>query len=120
MKWFVKIVSGINPLTNQNVAMASNRGMMPTNPIQQQQQQAQQPQQQQQQVSVPPGYMTNTTRPQRWGMVSPQTYIPQKSINTTQSSALIAQLTQPPSTVTAGGLNQFGQSELFLLCTFFL
>lgn len=81
------------------MAMASNRGMM-----------QQQQQQQQQQLPVASSYMTNANRPQRWGMVSPQTYIPQKSINTSQSSALIAQLTQPPSTVTAGSLNQYGHS----------
>lgn len=86
-----------------NVGMANSvRGMMGSNqmPIQQ--------------LSAPPGYnMANTNRP-RWPMMPPQVqrqpYIPQKQGNPPQGSALIAQLTQPPSSVAAGGVNQFGPS----------
>lgn len=79
---------------------------------------------QQQQPPAPPSYnMPNANRPQRWGMMPPQSqrqpYIPQNSVNTTQSSALKAQLTQPPSIVTAGVLNQYGQSKLCLVWHFF-
>lgn len=69
-----------------------------------------------QQLPAPPGYnMAGANRPPRWPMMPPQVqrqpYIPQKQVNTTQGSALIAQLTQPPSSVAASGVNQFGQSK---------
>lgn len=95
-----------------NVGMGnSGRGMMGANqmPLQQ--------------LPAPPGYsMANANRP-RWPMMPPQVqrqpYIPQKQVNTTQGSALIAQLTQPPSSVPAGGVNQFGQSNAFCDWFFF-
>ncbi|KAK5643320.1 hypothetical protein RI129_007165 [Pyrocoelia pectoralis] len=70
-------------------------------------------------IQAPPGYHTATGpgRPQnRWPtMLPPQSqqrpqFITQgqQQVNTTQGSALIAQLTQPPSSISAG-VNQFAQ-----------
>lgn len=55
-------------------------------------------------------------RTQRWSpMLPPQQrpqYIPQtQQMNTTQGSALIAQLTQPPSSIPGPGVSQFGQTS---------
>lgn len=99
-------------MANAAAAAAAARGMM----VNQQQMPMQQ------QLTAPPGYnMANANRP-RWPMMPPQQVqrqpynIAQKQGNAQQSSALIAQLTQPPSSVAAGGgVNQFGQSEFLLL-----
>lgn len=65
----------------------------------------------------PPGYPGMAGRPPpRWSMLPPQqrpAYMPANQPNTNQSSALIAQLTQPPSSMNAPGVNQFGQSKTF-------
>lgn len=102
-------------MANAAAAAAAARGMMVN-----QQQMPMQPQ-----LSAPPGYnMANANRP-RWPMMPPQQvqrqpYIAQKQGSATQSSALIAQLTQPPSSVAAGGgVNQFGQSEFLLFYVLF-
>ncbi|XP_056630408.1 mediator of RNA polymerase II transcription subunit 25-like isoform X1 [Diorhabda sublineata] len=70
------------------------------------------------QVNAPPGYHAsghvNRTSP-HWTMPPPvqqvRPYIPQSNqqVNTTQGSALIAQLTQPPSSISGSNVNQFGQ-----------
>lgn len=59
--------------------------------------------------------MVNRPPPQ-WPMLPPQqvqkqSFMSQPQVNTTQGSALIAQLTQPPSSVSGSGVNQFGQSK---------
>ncbi|KAH0811821.1 hypothetical protein GEV33_010975 [Tenebrio molitor] len=64
------------------------------------------------QLPAPPGYH-QTNRP-RWPPMLPPTqprsYLQQnQQVNTTQSSALIAQLTQPPPSLPGSGVNQFGQ-----------
>lgn len=70
-----------------------------------------------QQLPAPPGYnMASANRP-RWPMMPPQVqrqpYLQQKQGNAPQGSALIAQLTQPPSSVAGGGgVNQFAQSKI--------
>lgn len=89
---------GANPLSQQNAPRGANQV------------------QQQQQFSAPPGY-----RPQqRWGGAQQQrpSYLPQKkSVTSTQSSALVAQLTQPPSTTTPHSLSQLRQSKLAFFYT---
>lgn len=113
------IFLGMNPLPQHsqpmvtpgmvNVGMANTgRAMMANNQLPMQQ------------LPAPPGYnMAGANRPPRWPMMPPQVqrqpYIPQKQVNTTQGSALIAQLTQPPSSVAASGVNQFGQSKCCLM-----
>lgn len=97
------VTSGLVNVGMQNTA----RGMMGANQLPMQQ------------LPAPPGYnMANTNRP-RWPMMPPQVqrqpYIPQKQGNAPQGSALIAQLTQPPSSTAAAGsgagVNQFTQQS---------
>ncbi|KAJ8922602.1 hypothetical protein NQ315_007633 [Exocentrus adspersus] len=71
------------------------------------------------QVPAPPGYHAATGHVTRtsphWTMPPPsqqqRPYLQQTNpqVNTTQSSALIAQLSQPPSSMSGTGVNQFGQ-----------
>lgn len=66
------------------------------------------------QLPAPPGYH-QANRP-RWPAMLPPTqprsYLQaNQQVNTTQSSALIAQLTQPPNSLPGSGVNQFGQSN---------
>lgn len=61
--------------------------------------------------------MPQNRPPTRWPMMPPQQrpFMPQPPpVNTTTGSALIAQLTQPPSSM-PGNVNQFGQSKHFLI-----
>ncbi|CAH1159965.1 unnamed protein product [Phaedon cochleariae] len=71
------------------------------------------------QVNNPPGYLSaagqmNRTSP-HWSMhppvQQPRPYMqqPNQQVNTTQGSALIAQLTQPPSSLPGTAVTQFGQ-----------
>nr|CAH7747629.1 unnamed protein product [Callosobruchus chinensis] len=69
------------------------------------------------QGQAPPYHATghvNRTSP-HWTMPppaqQPRPYLqqPNQQVNTTQGSALIAQLTQPPSSISGTGVNQFGQ-----------
>ncbi|KAJ8943634.1 hypothetical protein NQ318_005635 [Aromia moschata] len=70
------------------------------------------------QVPAPPGYHASTGHGNRtsphWTMPppsqQPRPYLqqPSQQVNTTQGSALIAQLTQPPSSISSTGVNQFG------------
>lgn len=65
--------------------------------------------------------MAGPGRPNRWPMMPPQAqqrppFMQQgQQTNTTQGSALIAQLTQPPPSMAGAGVNQYGQSKLRLL-----
>ncbi|XP_044255360.1 mediator of RNA polymerase II transcription subunit 25-like isoform X3 [Tribolium madens] len=64
------------------------------------------------QLPAPPGYH-QANRP-RWPAMLPPTqprsYLPpNQQVNTTQSSALIAQLTQPPNSMPGTGVPQYGQ-----------
>lgn len=70
-------------------------------------------------LAAPPGYHPNNNmgagRPPRWPMMPPQQrppYMPATQQQNTQGSALIAQLTQPPSSMPpTQQVNQFGQSK---------
>ncbi|KAJ3657511.1 hypothetical protein Zmor_009307 [Zophobas morio] len=64
-------------------------------------------------LPAPPGYH-QANRPPRWPPMMPPTqprsYLQQnQQANTTQSSALIAQLTQPPNSLAGTGVGQFAQ-----------
>lgn len=69
------------------------------------------------QLPAPPVYH-QTNRP-RWPMLPPQSqprppYMQNQAGGAAQGSALIAQLTQPPSALPGAGVNQFGQSKVDL------
>lgn len=94
-------------MVNVGMVNAARGGMMGNNQF------ANQP------MQAPPGYHTATApgrQQNRWSMLPPQAqqrppFINQgQQANTTQGSALIAQLTQPPSSMSAG-VNQFGQIQ---------
>ncbi|XP_018326759.1 mediator of RNA polymerase II transcription subunit 25 isoform X2 [Agrilus planipennis] len=123
---------GINPLTNSNQSIVTAnmvnvnlvnavRGGMMNNP-----QFSNQP------IQAPPGYhpgsgLAGPCRPPgRWPLMPHQTaqqrsqFIPNQNQQptTSQSSALIAQLTQPPSSMPTANVNQFSQSlSMFLVAS---